>query len=460
MLHRIGMKKIIFLLVTLFLFLATTPVTATSDDYTESTTFANLSSSLQEDQITASGAILMDARTGKILYEKNSNEKYYPASTTKIMTALLAFEKGNLDDPVTADRCVYYLGRGSSIIGLKPDETMTLRELLYGLLLESGNDAAVAIAVHIGGSVEGFADMMNAKAKELGLSNTHFTNPHGLHDPDHYTTAADLARIALEARKYPEFREMVNTYVYKKGPTNLCDTERTWINSNRLISTNPKEPYRYEYATGMKTGYTSKAKHSLVATALRDDMELLTVVLHDSKEGKWKSTICMFEWGFENFTSRKLVQDEDKILATVDVKDASSEDAGKGKLELLVDASDNPYTTLPKGDFTKITEELAVDSDIRAPIRSGQVLGKVVYKLNGDVLFEKNLIASRDVEKKKALFSVTETVKSSSFSSSSPWWWLVVPAVLLLGLISRILYVHRRKKRRRYLYHYYSSYRR
>lgn len=249
---------------------------------------------------------------------------------------------------------------------------------------------------------------------------------------------------------------MVNTYVYKKGPTNLCDTERTWINSNRLISTNPKEPFRYEYATGMKTGYTSKAKHALVATALRDDMELLTVVLQDSKEGKWKGSIHMFDWGFENFTTRKLVQNEHKILATVDVKDASSEDVDKGKLELLADVSDNPYITLPKGEFTKITEEVTVDTDIQAPIRSGQVLGKVVYKLNGDVLLEKSLVASRDVEKKKPLFSVPAPAKSSSFFHPSPWWWVAVPVVLLLGLISRILYIHRRKKRRRYLYHYYT----
>jgi len=411
---------------------------------------------LQEDQITGEAAVLMDAKSGTVLFSKNQDERLYPASITKVMTALLAFEKGNLDDVVTADNSVYRIESGSSIIGLKPNEQMTLHELLYGLLLESGNDAAAAIAVHIGGSVDGFADMMNAKVKELGLSNSHFVNPHGLHSDDHYTSAYDMAVITREAQKYPEFNKIVSSVTYKKSPTNICPEQRTWINSNRLIK--PNDSFYYEYATGVKTGYTTKSQHTLIASGRYGDMELIAVVLKDSKDGKWIDCRKMLEYGFENYSTRKLFENGD-VFTSVTVKNASTDDSSGGELDLLVNSQSTPFVTIKKTGET-ITQENSLNPEITAPIQKGQVLGKVTFKVKNEStgieepILSVDLIASRDVAEKKSM-----TIKDIAVKNPVPtnwWWWLIPLAAVILGLLSRIVYVRRKRKKRRLNYYYYN----
>ncbi len=246
-------------------------------------------------EISSEGAILIDITTGQTLFAKNPDHPYEPASTTKIMSALIALEKGNLNDLVTAGPSVLdqELTQGTRIY-LEPGEQVTLENLLYALLLNSANDAAVAIAEHIGGDIQGFTDLMNAKAKEIGALNTSFKNPSGLSADGHLTTARDLAMIARFAYQNPVFRDYVKTKT-KIIPRNRENIPTEMYNINEFIWTEPT-------VTGMKTGYTSSAGNTYVATAERDGRALLGVVLKSpSKTSIYTDMRKLFEYGFTNF---------------------------------------------------------------------------------------------------------------------------------------------------------------
>lgn len=247
----------------------------------------------------AEAAVLMDADTGALLYSKNAEAKEYPASITKIMTCLVALENGNLDDVITFSTIVYDIEEGSSHSGIKPGEEMTLRDALYCLMLASANDAANGIAEYIAGSVDAFAELMNAKAAELGCVNTHFVNPHGLYNDDHYTCAADMARIAQAAYKNSEFRKIVGTIYYEVEPTNMTEETRYLTNHCKMLY---DDTYYYEYCVGGKTGYTEDCLNTLVTYAKKDKRTLISVVLRIN--GAYKSydtSTALFNYGFDNF---------------------------------------------------------------------------------------------------------------------------------------------------------------
>jgi D-alanyl-D-alanine carboxypeptidase len=237
----------------------------------------------------ARAAILFDAASGRVLYEKNANDERLIASLTKIMTAIVAIENGKLEELVTVGPGA--VGVEGSSIYLKQGERIPLLTLLYGLMLRSGNDAAVAIAEHIGGSVEGFVYMMNEKAESLGLANTRFANPHGLDQEDHYSSARDLAVLTAYALKNPVFQEIVKTEV-KTVPWPGEKWHRKFYNKNKLLRF-------YEWADGVKTGYTKKAHRTLVASATKDGHQLITVTLDDGDD--WKDSMMMMEYGFTHY---------------------------------------------------------------------------------------------------------------------------------------------------------------
>lgn len=238
-------------------------------------------------QISAGGAILIDGKDGRVIYEKDADKKLYPASTTKIMTALVALEildeiGADLDSEVVIP--AEATGAEGSSIYLKPGEKLTLRELFYGMMLQSGNDAALAVAICSGGTLESFVDRMNQKAAELGCTSTHFTNPNGLFDEEHYTTARDLAAIGAAAMKREDFREIVSAPSWKSG-----ESGRTFQNKNKTI-------FQYEGATGIKIGYTKSSGRTLAASAKREGRELIAVVLDDSN---WfDDAYRMLDYGF------------------------------------------------------------------------------------------------------------------------------------------------------------------
>jgi D-alanyl-D-alanine carboxypeptidase (penicillin-binding protein 5/6) len=240
----------------------------------------------EEPKVVAESAATIDSFTGEFLYLKNENAIQYPASSTKILTALLVIETGDLDKPVTVDLSDTKVE--PSKLELKPGEQYTRRQLLYGLMLKSANDVAMALARDNAGSVEAFAEKMNRRAAELGATNSHFVNPNGLHDPNHYTTAHDLALIARAAMEQPFFRQVVSTIYYTwKSPAGTIYQLR---NHNRLLR-------HFAGCNGLKTGYTRAAQQVLVSSALRDGHEVISVVLHTDKPGIWDDSKLLLSYG-------------------------------------------------------------------------------------------------------------------------------------------------------------------
>lgn len=252
--------------------------------------------------ISAEAAALIDVSSGRILYQKNGDKKMRIASLTKTMTAIVAIEEGNLKDVIEIPKEA--VGVEGSSIYLRKGEKLTLEELLYGLMLRSGNDAAVAIAMHIGGSVEGFAYKMNEKAAMIGMSHTNFMNPHGLDDTNmHYSTANDMVKLSAYALKNPVFRQIVSTKV-KSISWEGENWDRRLQNKNKLL-------HLYEGADGVKTGYTKLAKRCLASSATRDGRQLAAITLDDPDD--WKDSMAMMDWGFQNFQQVKLVSTVETI---------------------------------------------------------------------------------------------------------------------------------------------------
>ncbi|KMY54657.1 D-alanyl-D-alanine carboxypeptidase [Bacillus sp. FJAT-27231] len=246
----------------------------------------------------AASAVLMEQQSGRVLYAKNPHAVMRIASITKIMTAIIAIESDKLDEKVkVSERAVHT--EGSSVY-LKKGEKIPLEDLVYGLMLRSGNDAAVAIAEHVGGSLEGFVYLMNEKAKEIGMKHTYFANPHGLDDSEkHRSTAYDMALLTRYAMKNAEYRKISGTEVYR-SPDPDGEWDRIWYNKNRLLTE------KYKYCTGGKTGYTKKAKRTLVTTATKGDLDLIAVTLNAPDD--WNDHIYLYEQGFLKYDPKIILQ--------------------------------------------------------------------------------------------------------------------------------------------------------
>lgn len=245
--------------------------------------------------VSAINAVLMDESTGEVLFEKKAHEKQKIASITKIMTAIIAIESGKMNETVKASKRAVYT-EGSSIY-LEQGERMLLNDLVYGLMLRSGNDAAVAISEHVGGSLEGFVHLMNEKARWIGMTNTQFENPSGLDGEEHYSTAYDMALLMRYAMDNKIFEKITKTEMYKSDTR-----EYAWKNKNKLLTA------FYEYCTGGKTGYTKSAGRTLVSTASKDGVDLIVVTLQDPND--WIDHINLYEWGFEKADKPTLASPE------------------------------------------------------------------------------------------------------------------------------------------------------
>ena len=341
--------------------------------------------------VSAKSAVLMDGSSGELLCSKNPDERLPMASTTKIMTALVAIEEGDLAEEVTIPREA--VGVEGSSIYLYEGERLTLEQLLYAVLLESANDAATAVAIHIGGSIEGFAALMNEKAAELGLENTHFENPHGLDSEQHYTTARELAIIASHAMKNPKLREIAST---KKKTIPLNDTEgvRLLINHNRLLKS-------YDGAIGVKTGYTKKSGRCLVSAAERDGLTLICVTL--SAPDDWRDHTSLLDYVFSNYESRVLCAKDEmrQVLPVV---------GGKSDYVTLTNTNEI-RVTLPKG-ASKVECRIETRQFEYAPVCEGAVLGRAVYLLDGKEIASTPLVASYSVNKIKNKNSLWERITS------------------------------------------------
>lgn len=304
--------------------------------------------------ITCQSAIVMDASTGQVIYEKDAYSKQYPASTTKIMTALIALEKGNMSDTlVMSENAIWGIDRDSSNIGLDVGEEISMKDGLYAILMSSANEVCVGAAEHISGTTDAFVALMNQKAKELGCTNTNFVNVNGLHDDNHYTCAYDLALMARSALGNPSFREMSACTYYEVPPTNLIsDTRYLWQNNELICNTSD---YYYSYCTGGKTGYTDQAGGTLVSWATYNDMELICVVMNTQpKDNIFTDSIKLYNYMFYNYYRDSFMMDfEFSPEQLTDVQNALNsyygcENAGQLKLtadtnkELLVNYTADP----------------------------------------------------------------------------------------------------------------------
>ena len=331
------------------------------------------------DGISARAAVLLEASTGRVICSKNADQRLPMASTTKIMTALVAIESCDIDTVITVSPEA--VGVEGSSIYLFAGERLSLEDLLYAMLLESANDAAAAIAIAVGGSIDGFAEMMNAKACELGLTDTHFTNPHGLDDPEHYTTASELARIASAAMKNEIFRTIVSTRKRTIPQSNGGEGVRVLFNHNKLLS-------GYEGAIGIKTGYTKLSGRCLVSAAKRDGVELIAVTL--SAPNDWNDHKTMLDFCFSLYESRTLCG-EGEFLHVMPVM--------SGNVDYVILKNVEAVTlTLPKG-ASQIECVVELPSFIYAPVAEGEQVGSLVYSIDGKTIAEVPIVAAYSVDK-------------------------------------------------------------
>ena len=350
-----------------------------------------------EISINSKSAVLVEYNTGKILYEKNSTKKMFPASTTKIMTAILVLENCDLSETVTVSAtALEHIGPGYVTCNLQIGEQLSVKDLLYALMLPSANDAACVLAEHVGGSIQGFSNMMNSKALELGCTNTHFINPNGIHDEAHYSTAYDLYLIANYAMKNETFRKLVATTTYTLTATNKYpNSDRILETTNDMIDPSSTK-YYYEYAIGIKTGYTSAAGNCLVSMASRDGLEFIVVTLGGTStssglNARFADTKKIFDYAYNNFTLTKL-KEKNSIIETIEIENGSKETKN---LDLLIQDTITVFNSI-ETDTNDILPEIKLNENLMAPIASGDVVGTIKYTVD-NVEYTSKLLASTDV---------------------------------------------------------------
>ena len=340
-------------------------------------------------------AILMENKTGKILYEKNSEKKMYPASTTKILSAIIAIEKANLNDKLTVSHsAIADMKSGYTTAYLTAGEVISVKDLLKVLLLHSANEASNVLAEHISGSISKFVDLMNQKAKELGCTNTHFVTTNGLHDDNHYTTAKDLAIIARYCMQNSTFRKIVSSSRCKIPATNKSDI-RSYRNTNGMVD--PTSAYYYPGCVGIKTGYTSQAQNCLVSAVNKNGLQLIAVVLgagvtENRKSARYVDSKTLYDYGYSNYTFKKIANKSD-ILKTIEVKDATEETKS---LDLILE---NDVSALVNKNSTTqvVIPEITLNSEVSAPIAQNAVVGTATFNVDGKSYTQK-LLASHDVQ--------------------------------------------------------------
>lgn len=381
----------------------------------------------------AAGMVVLDATTGEVLFEKNKDVKYPPASPTKLMTALLTLENCNLDEKVTVGATPPTI-EGSRIY-IDQGEVLTVRELLYSLIMVSANDCAQALAEHIGGTQENFSKMMNERAVELGCKNTNFTNPHGLYEPNHRTTAYDLALVEKELLKNPEYIKISKTKTLFLDPTNKYKEKRPLWNDNRLL--HDYEDYYYEPCIAAKTGYTDESLHSFVASAEKGSEKYIVSLLYDPYKTYFKDSRDIFEWAFNNFDTIKLYSKDDLI---------TSYEAEDGTVIPLLASNDEFYT---KDLSVKEEPQISFNTDNldKKPFLKGQLIATATMKYNNKIS-EIKLISGTDYTPKR--FPVAaKIIKNNERTIKIA---LVIGFILLLVLIVLIIRgINLRKKRRRRL---------
>lgn len=333
--------------------------------------------------VSARAAALYEPETDSFLYLKNADERLPMASTTKIMTALIALERLSPNEKIAVDKCA--VGIEGSSIYLKPGEVLDAIDLIYAVMLQSANDAAAALAIKISGSIEEFASLMNEKARELGLKDTNFTNPHGLDNPDHYTTARDLAIIGAAALNNDRFREISSTY---KREINSSETKRLVVNHNKLLR-------MYEGCVGVKTGYTKKSGRCLVGASTRENLTMVSVTINAPDD--WNDHKTLLDYGY-SLLEKKTLAEIGEFSYKIPLLSSDR--------EYINVSNHSPLTHIFNRSDAEYTTEVRLSRYVTAPINKGDVLGTVLFFKNGTLIGEVCLCADENasVKQKKDLF--------------------------------------------------------
>ena len=451
----INLKRILSILLTL-IFIILLPVNQAFA--TDTRTTLPLESQIDDPEapdIVSTAAIVMDATTGQILYAKNSYERMYPASITKIMTALVALEQGDLSSVITmSETAIYGIEPDSNHIALSIGEQITLEQALYAVMLVSANEAALGVAEHIGGSVEGFAELMNQKADELGCINTNFVNPNGLHDANHYTCAYDMALITKAAMANEQLVEIVSSTFYEIPPTNMFEEPRELYQSNRLIREGTE--YYYEYCGGGKTGYTLAAQGTLACWAEKDGKKLIATTFEaGSNADNYNDSIKLFDYYFDNYSVTYPLEDYEfdaEQLTSAETHLNSfygCKNLGTMKLETNLDAhiltknDIDPSTLVTKVEFT--TDQL-----------EESIIGELTIANGDNVLviqpiYYSGYINSEDEDAVRAAIAqgLIEDPNKKSNKPSVKLIIILILTILLVGaalaVLFRIIYIEKQR---------------
>ncbi len=343
-------------------------------------------------QLSAEGAILIEAETGAVLYEKNATSRLYPASTTKLMTALLALENSALGETVTVSHnAVYDIETDSSRIWVDVGEELSMEESLYALMLPSANDLAYAIAEHVGGTKEGFADMMNARAKELGCVNTHFMNPHGLDEDEHYTCPADLAKITRPLLKNSAFVKISGSKNHQIPATNLCKDSRWVLNTHEMI----RGSIPYDGVFAGKTGHTDLAGANLVTCARRGNMTLISVIMKAPDDtALYNETAALLNYGFDNFTTYSVT--DEQLSVGNDVPPLFNSEDTVQLINSEIVTTDSGTVVLPFSASLSDTQKSVALSQLTSFAEGKNIIGKVTYTYGTRVIGSANIVYTND----------------------------------------------------------------
>lgn len=388
----------------------------------------------EEPVIHSPNAVLIDGNSGQILYKKNENEKCYPASITKLMTALLAFEALQPEDTITFSKnAVYSIEYGSSHIGIQEGEVITFDQAIHALLLMSANEVANGIAEKVGGSIESFAELMNQRANEIGALNTHFVNPHGLYDENHYTTPYDMALIAKELLKKDSYLSIMKDYTYEIPPTNKVDEIRYLSQQHKMV--NPKKDasiFRSDVIGG-KTGYTEEAGHTLVTIAKRDDQIIIAVVMKGEAQYMYPDTNTLLDYGFDTYKNIDI--QASAYEETVPLTDQTTV-IGEAVVTLK-----SPFTISIKKDHdeTAITYKTVIEVPLTESSKPGDIVGTTALMIG------ENSIAKADVVLKTIHFNHTikPNIPNKKIATAKP---LVIILIFILILVAALLYHHTQPK--------------
>lgn len=428
-----------------------------------------------EPEISANAAILVEESTNTIIYEKNAFDKMYPASLTKLITGIITLEYFDENEFITVGSEINDVPWDSSKAGHIKGETLTVKNLLRGLLIPSGNDSGVVLASAVAkrynnttimqnsAAIDVFTELMNEKAKELGCENTNFVNPHGYSDENHYTTAYDMYLITKEALKYDTLVEIFTEKEYSgdgaenllSGDENFTTQQYNWKSHNLLITDNI---YKYEYATGIKTGFTNEAGYCLAASAEKDGIKLIAIILDSEEPNRWIDAKNLFEYAFNNFK----FQDIDKEGKTVASVNLSKHNRNKGDtLDVITKGSVNTYISSDKINsieriinyYPEFIDENSEEIKLKAPIKKDEVIGTLTYMDNGREIGSVEIAASRDVKKSNIFNIITFNVSNFFKNIVSLKKILIILAIVIIIVIIILLIIKKKKSnRKRYRY--------